>query len=50
MQFMNYEEKLLNKLMIESMNAKEQAKLKFGFYIIMDTLKKVFLFIYPPFY
>lgn len=47
MQFMNYEERLLNKLMIESMNAKEQAKLRFGFYIIMDTLKKSF-FVYIP--
>lgn len=40
MRFLAFEEKLLNKLITESMSQKEQAKLKFGFYIIADTIKK----------
>ncbi|WP_374964214.1 accessory gene regulator B family protein [Lysinibacillus sp. RS5] len=45
MQFSAYEEKLINKLITDSMDEKEQTKLKFGFYIVADTFKKG-LFVY----
>lgn len=43
MHFLAFEERILHRLITASMGAKEQAKLKFGFYIFADTLKKGFI-------
>lgn len=40
MQYLTFEEKILRKLLGQSMGVKEQEKLKFGFYIMSDTIKK----------
>lgn len=47
MQFLAFEEKLIHLLINESMGEKEQVKLKFGFYIVVDSLKKG-TFVYIP--
>lgn len=40
MHFSIYEEKILNKLLACGMDNKDKARLKYGFYLILDSLKK----------
>lgn len=40
MHFSIYEEKILNQLLTSSMKSKDKARLKYGFYLFLDSLKK----------